>query len=337
MSSYTVLDRPVSSGLVDNFGRIISYLRLSITDRCNLRCRYCMPESGVKFLDHREVLGYEEMERLVDIAIALGIKKFRITGGEPFARKGCMDFLTRLKNDYGVEQLHLTTNGTLLLPHLQALKDIDIAGINLSLDTVNRKRFAFITRREQFDEVMAVFRETMRLGIPLKINSVVQDETSDQDLVDIAELVLENDLQLRFIEMMPFSGKRQNINNDQISLEERLFRLFPKMVEVSPARSETARKFMVPGAKGTLGLIEGHSRKFCASCNKIRITSQGMLKTCLYDSGVLDLRQLLRSGADDDEIADLITDCVQRRFENGKQTEKLTRLTEYESMSRIGG
>ncbi len=336
MSSTCVTEK--NAALTDNFGRQISYLRLSITDRCNLRCRYCMPEDGVRFLDHSEILSYEELERLTAIALSLGIKKFRITGGEPFARKGCLEFLERLKLEYGVEKLHITTNGVLLLPHLPTLKSIGVSGINLSLDTVNRDRFHFITRRDLFDNVLAVFYEAVKLSIPLKVNSVIQQETTDQDLVDIAELIKENKVQLRFIEMMPFSGRKHCKQLEETSLEDRLRKLFPGMIEVESGVVETARTFIVPGFRGTLGIIEGHSRKFCSSCNKIRITSQGMLKTCLYDRGVLDLRQLLRSGADDEEISHRIVDCINKRFEDGKQTELHTQTDpQQESMARIGG
>jgi cyclic pyranopterin phosphate synthase len=335
---YTDAATAVSS-LIDNFGREINYLRLSITDRCNLRCCYCMPEEGVKFLDHNKILSYEEMETLVRVALRLGIKKVRITGGEPFARKGCMEFLKRLKLQLGVPSLHVTTNGVVLQQYLAELKYIGISGINMSLDTINRDRFENITRRDQLDSVLGSFYEALRLSIPLKINSVIQDDTTDDEIVELAELIIQHPVSLRFIELMPFSGKESGGGCvSQVPLEERLRRLFPGMKEISSNVIETARRFQISGAVGTIGIIEGHSRKFCSTCNKIRITSQGMLKTCLYDRGVCDLRSLLRQGADDEQISQAIVNRVSKRYEHGRLAEEKTlHAPVQETMSRIGG
>ncbi len=323
--------------LVDNFGRRISYLRLSITDRCNLRCKYCMAEEGVTFLDHQSILSYEELERIVSIVTSLGVEKIRITGGEPFARKSCMEFLTRLKGQQGVKGLFITTNGVAVYPHLAELKKIGISGINLSLDTVDKERFHSITRRDVFDNVLSVFHESLRLSIPLKVNSVIQQDTSDKELVNLSSLINENPISLRFIELMPFSGKRQCEQLKEATLEDRLARLFPGLTEISANSVETARQFRVPGAVGTLGIIEGHSRKFCSTCNKIRITPQGILKTCLYDQGVLDLRELLRNGSSDDEISTAIIGCVSHRHSDGLEVERKYSDQQNESMARIGG
>lgn len=334
----SALAATLPSTLIDNHGRKISYLRLSITDRCNLRCKYCMSEDGVRFLDHKKILSYEELERLVSISVRLGVEKFRITGGEPFARKGCMGFLERLKVRHGVRNLFVTTNGVAVTPHLPDLKRIGISGINLSLDTMDRERFIEITRRDQFDSVISVFHESVRRGIPLKVNSVIQSETEDSEIVNLAGLIKDHPISLRFIELMPFSGKGNCEQLNQVSLESRLKRLFPGMSEVSSNKVEVARRFSVPGAQGTLGLIEGHSRKFCSTCNKIRITSQGMLKTCLYDHGVLDLREMLRAGADDQEVGMAIVDAVGRRYKDGVDAEKETMIDpQHESMAMIGG
>lgn len=338
MSAITTMDStPNASRLVDNFGRKIKYLRLSITDRCNLRCKYCMSEDGVQFLDRDQILSYEELERLVTIVTALGVEKVRITGGEPFARKGCLEFLERLKMKHGVKGVFVTTNGVAVYPHLAELKRLGISGINLSMDTVDRDRFKEITRRDAFDNVLSVFHETLRLSIPLKVNTVIQRETSDKEIVDLAGLIKDKSVSLRFIELMPFSGKKQCEAIHQRSLEERLQGLFPGLTEISSNNIETARQFKVPGAVGTLGIIEGHSRKFCSSCNKIRITSQGILKTCLYDSGVLDLRNLLRNGSSNEEISSAIVRCVSKRHEDGHAADAINVCDDEESMARIGG
>lgn len=323
--------------LVDPFGRSITYLRLAITDRCNLRCRYCMPEEGVNVLNHEFILSYEELERLARIFVSLGIRKIRITGGEPFVRKECLGFMQRLKSQNPGLNLHLTTNGVAVLPYLTELKKLGISGINLSLDTLDPARFQEITRRDRLETVLAVFHETLRLAIPLKVNAVVQRDTTDEELLRLAGLVKDNPVALRFIELMPFSGGKNAPQAATIPLEERLFRLFPGLAEVPAGTVETARRFALPGYAGTLGIIEGESRKFCATCNKLRVTPSGMLKNCLYDKGVADLRTLLRSEPCDGKIAEEIVRCVGRKLRNGYEAARLNEEKDQDSMASIGG
>ncbi len=326
-----------TTSLVDSFGRRITYLRLSITDRCNLRCRYCMPAKGVDVLGHDAILSYEEMERLTRIFVSLGVSKIRITGGEPFVRKGCLEFMQRLKAQSPALNLHLTTNGVAILPYLAELKKLDIQGVNLSMDTLDPVRFQEITRRDKLETVLAVFHESLRLNIPLKVNAVVQTDTSDEELVQMAALVKDNPVALRFIELMPFSGSENIERSMELPLETRLFRLFPGLREISSNNVETARRFSVDGYKGTVGIIEGESRKFCATCNKLRITSSGMLKNCLYDEGVLDMRSLLRSEPNDTVIAEKIAWCVSRKLRNGHEAACGNGKKCQDSMASIGG
>lgn len=323
--------------LVDPFGRRITYLRLSITDRCNLRCRYCMPADGVNVLGHDAILSYEELERLSRIFVSLGVNKIRITGGEPFVRKGCLEFMQRLKEQSPALDLHLTTNGVAILPYLAELKKLAIKGINLSLDTLDSARFQEITRRDKLESVLAVFHEALRLNIPLKVNAVVQTDTTDEELVLLAGLVKENPVALRFIELMPFSGGENVQRSMELPLEKRLFRLFPGLREVSSNNIETARRFSVSGYQGTLGIIEGESRKFCITCNKLRITSSGMLKNCLYDEGVIDMRSLLRSEPSDAAIAEKIVWCVSKKLRNGYEAACVNGKKCQDSMASIGG
>lgn len=330
-------DNTPSSQLVDTHGRTITYLRLSITDRCNLRCRYCMPENGVEVMDHSEILSYEELLRISHIFVKLGVNKIRITGGEPFARKNCYDFMQSLMAQTPDLDLRITTNGVAVLPYLSRLKKLGIQGMNLSLDTLNRERFKEISRRDCFDKVRAVFDEALRIGIPLKVNSVVQENTTDQELIEMTSLAKENHIQIRFIELMPFSGKDNSNAKVTLSLEERLFMLFPNMKERVSLQIETARKFMIDGYRGSFGIIEGESRKFCKQCNKVRLTSSGMLKNCLYDSGVLDLRELLRSDASDVEITKRIQESVMGKLSDGHETAKLQNKQCEDSMATIGG
>lgn len=326
-----------SSKLVDTHGRVVTYLRLSITDRCNLRCRYCMPADGVEVMDRNEILSYEELLRISRLFVGLGVNKIRITGGEPFVRKDCVDFMQSLMSQTPDLDLRVTTNGVAVLPYLPRLKKLGIKGVNLSLDTLDRERFKEITRRDCLDKVLAVFHEALRTGVPLKLNSVVQEDTTDQELLQMASLVKENQVQLRFIELMPFSGKNNSNAKVTHSLEERLFMLFGNLKEVPSVQIETARMFKIPGYQGSLGIIEGESRKFCKDCNKVRLTSSGMLKNCLYDSGVLDLRELLRSGASDLEVVARIRESIMGKFSDGHETAKRQHKKFEDSMASIGG
>jgi cyclic pyranopterin phosphate synthase len=328
---------PSGFRLTDNHHRSITYLRLSITDRCNLRCRYCRPEEGVPFIPHDEILSFEELERLVGIFCSLGVHKVRVTGGEPFSRRGCLPFLARLKNIEGVRHLHITTNGVKTLRHLDELASIGLAAINLSLDTLDQGRFLNITRRDYLESVLETVHGILARSIPLKINSVVLADTSDAEISELAGIGRKYEISIRFIEKMPFSGTfrpRKLVNGN---LHERLQRIFPEMEECSLDGPTTARIFSLPGFRGTLGLIQGYSRLFCSTCNKVRITPVGMLKTCLYDNGVLDLKTMLREGSKDHEIKSAIIHCVQKRYENGHEVEKCAMLDKEQSMASIGG
>ena len=323
--------------LIDNHGRIITYLRLAITDRCNLRCSYCMPEDGVETVSHGETLSYEELERLVRLFLEMGISKIRITGGEPFVRRGCMDFLERLKNDLGVAQLVVTTNGVETARYLKRLKALPISGINLSLDTLDPNRFNTITRRDRLADVLETLYGALELGIRLKVNSVVSEETSDAEIFQLGELARDNKLSMRFIEKMPFSGEKVDDHRIDYGLVERLANLFPGLDQAQTENGSTAREFKVPGFIGSLGIIEGSSRNFCSTCNRVRITPQGMLKVCLYDNGVLDLKELMRKGINDEDLLIKIRSCLNKRFADGHQTESANGRTAQPSMASIGG
>jgi cyclic pyranopterin phosphate synthase len=335
--SSTKSNPPQAGGLVDGQGRRISYLRLSITDRCNLRCRYCRPEKGVPFIPHQEILRFEELERLVAIFCSLGINKVRVTGGEPFSRRGCLPFMTRLREIDGMQHLHITTNGVKTSRYLDKLAAIGLNGMNVSLDTLDQKRFWKITRRNYLEAVLHTIHGALARNIPLKINSVVLEDTCDDEIIQLVGLARDFPITLRFIERMPFSGtvRSEKLENGNLSL--RLKRIFPAIKECITALPTTARIFALPGYKGNLGLIQGYSRKFCKTCNKVRITPTGMLKTCLYDNGALDLKMLLRSGAADNEISEAVVACVQNRFDNGHEAERFSSRTTEPSMAMIGG
>ena len=323
--------------LMDNHGRPINYLRLSITDRCNLRCRYCRPEEGVPFIGHEEILSFEELERLTIIFCALGVEKLRVTGGEPFARKGCLPFLQRLRNIKGLNSLHVTTNGVETEQYLASLSELGIDSINLSLDTLDHRRFWRITRRDHFANVLQTLQDIIERRIPLKINSVILADTSDEEIIGLARLAQKFPITLRFIEKMPFSGSTRPEKLVNGNLLQRLKRIFPAMKECPQSSPSTARIYSLPRYKGAIGIIHGYSRLFCSTCNKVRITPTGMLKTCLYDNGVLDLKKMLRSGADNGQIEAAILYCIQKRCINGHEAELLAKRGKEPSMASIGG
>ena len=339
-------DRERLSFLCDKHGRRIHYLRLAITDRCHLRCRYCMPEEGVVAVGHAELLTYEEMARLVRLLLPLGFDKVRITGGEPFARRDCLNFLRSLK-ELGVPGLYLTTNGVETWRYLDQLRALGISGLNLSLDSLNRQRFTAIARRDRLADALKTLHGALTLGIPLKINTVALPDLSDQEIRQLADLAHDHPITVRFIEPMFFSGGDLAAAPGGELLGElwgkplggplaaRLARLFP---EARQAWSNgVAQVFAPPDFCGKIGFIAGHSRSFCRRCDKIRVTAIGMLKTCLYDNGVCDLRRLLRGGASDEEIVQAIRAAVGERDSDGHRAESRCARRQQPSMATIGG
>lgn len=323
--------------LVDNHKRRITYLRLSVTDRCNLRCRYCCPEEGIKLVSHDEILSFEEIIRIVSLFGSMGVDKVRVTGGEPFARLGLLELLTKIKNVENIKKLHLTTNGVQAAKNLDALVAAGIDGINLSLDTLDRERYKLIARRDRLQAVLGTLHGALARSIPLKINTVIQEDTSDREIRELVRLTRNLPVTVRFIEQMPFSGAELIQQHDDTGFLARLQILFPGMKEQPATEPTTARIFDLPGYSGAIGIIEGNSRHFCKKCNKVRITATGILKTCLYDNGVLDLKELLRTGCSDNELRRRITHAVQHSSADGHIAEKTSSRLYEPSMAAIGG
>jgi len=248
-----------------------------------------------------------------------------------------MAFLQRLKEIQGLHHLHITTNGVETHRYLDALADLGIDGINLSLDTLDYRRFKYITRRDNFEEVIQTLQGIIERDIPLKINSVVLADTTDDEIARLAGFAQYFPISVRFIEQMPFSGETAPEKLVNGHLVQRLAQIFPALEEQPNEAPSTARIFSLPGFKSTIGVIQGYSRLFCESCNKVRITPVGMLKTCLYDNGVLDLKRMLRSGADDAQIKSVVLDCIQNRCINGHEAEKIADRDAEPSMANIGG
>jgi len=331
------------SSLIDNFGRPINYLRISVTDRCNLRCLYCMPETGMRFLPKKEILTFEEVERLASILAELGITKIRITGGEPFVRTDLMHLIRSISEIDGIEEIHLTTNGILTPKFIPELEEIGIAGINLSLDTLDRQRFSGITRQDKFDTVLETFHLALDYRIPLKINTVVMDGLNIPDIPLLANLPKEYPVDIRYIEEMPFNGSGTNghpkLKWDHKRIFQELQKFYPDITKVDGSPNSTSINYSVPGFRGKIGIIAGFTRTFCGTCNRIRITAKGMLKTCLYDDGVFDLKNFLRSKATDQQIKEMFLSLIGNRPKDGFEAQKIrnNHKPTFESMSIIGG
>lgn len=327
--------------LYDNHGRKINYLRLAVTDRCNLRCFYCMPEKGINYIPRKELLTYEEMERIVKVMVSLGIQKVRITGGEPFLRKGMMGFLKRLTEIEGLDQLNITTNGTLTAGRVGELKAMGIHSINLSLDSLDKQRFFDITRRDEFPTVMKTLDELVENGIKTKINTVVMQGRNIADLIPLVELAKDKPIDVRFIEEMPFNGtgKSEDLLWTFPKILEHVKSSFSNIEKLADPPHSTSFNYQIPGFKGTFGIIAAYSRLFCGSCNRIRLTPQGMLKTCLYDNGVFNLRDILRAGATNEQLVKTLLEALNNRAKDGFEAERNRGfgLPVSESMATIGG
>ena len=324
-------------GLIDNHGRKVDYLRLAITDRCNLRCFYCMPADGIPYLPEKNLLSWDEMERLVDVLVELGIRKVRITGGEPFLRKGLIEFLQKIRKHNDLE-IGITSNGVLLGQYLEQLVDLNVTNVNLSLDSIDPNRFKQITRRDEFEQVFHALERMIDLNFKVKINAVVMKGKNEEDLIPLAQLAQSNPVSIRFIEEMPFNGNGENIDTIHwLQIKAKLLQNFPGMQDLPMKAGETAQRFSIPDFKGDIGIIAAHSRTFCGTCNRLRITASGMVKTCLYDDGVFDLKTYLRSGVSDAELKEIFVGLNQKRPVDGIEAEKNRKVTINESMTTIGG
>jgi molybdenum cofactor biosynthesis protein A len=302
-----------------------------------------MPEEGLQWLDRAELLTYEEMLRLSRVLVSLGIEKMRITGGEPFVRKGMMGFLASLSQIGGLKQISITTNGVLTAPLVPELKKLGIQSVNLSLDTLDRNRFFAITHRDEFENVANTLDQLVKHGIGVKINAVVMDGKNTQDILPLAELTKNMPVDVRFIEEMPFNGRNDDYKGlswDHLRILQTLQQQYPQLQKIPDPASSTAYNYHVPGHKGNLGIIAAYTRSFCGSCNRIRITPQGMLKTCLYGHGELDVRALLRSAADDTALLQAFTNAVHKKPKDGWDAEAKRNSGSssiHESMAMIGG
>ena len=289
------MGRQMPVGLIDTSGRRINYLRLSVTDRCNLRCSYCMPEKGVPKVTHGDILRYEDLLRVAQAAVSLGIEKIRVTGGEPLVRLGISGFLARLAAIPGLRQLVLTTNGVLLEEMAEELRASGVQRLNVSLDSLRPETFGRVTRCGDVSRVWAGIEAAERAGFPLKLNMVVMRGVNDEELADFAALTLEKPYAVRFIECMPIAGG-QDWRSRVVPGHEILERVGRRFSFVPLDRHELAgpaREFQIEGAAGTFGIITPISGHFCGDCNRIRVTASGHARSCLFASDEVDLRPFL--------------------------------------------
>jgi cyclic pyranopterin phosphate synthase len=337
------------TGLSDTFNRPINYLRISVTDRCNLRCIYCLPPEGIRLLPHGEVLTYEEIAAVAGLSAELGINKVRLTGGEPLVRARLSELVAMLAGIEGIDDISLTTNGVLLKQCATELKQAGLKRVNVSLDSLNRDKFERITRRNDLDEVLRGIEAARTCGLnPVKVNVVVMRGINDDEVVDFARLTITEGWHVRFIELMPFAadnppdghsiGNSTSLHTAFVSaneIKERLNRLGKLEPSLPITGNGPARYFRLPQAGGTIGFIAPVSQHFCFSCNRLRLTAEGKLRPCLLSDNEIDLRQPLRSGASPQELKRVITEAIQAKpkmheLAQGPSTRK--RL-----MSQVGG
>ena len=326
--------------LFDPYKRKINYLRISVTDRCNLRCRYCMPEEGIPLIPHDEILRYEEILRIVRAFSEEGISKVRLTGGEPLIRKGLVDFVAKLSQIEGIEDLSLTTNGILLKDFAEDLKKAGLKRINISLDSLKRERFCQITRRDDFDRVWAGIEESMRVGLdPIKINMVAIRGVNDDEIEAFARLTLRFPLTIRYIEYMPSGNGEEWKENDILTIPQiknRLERMGQVVSIPSDKWDGPAKRFRIEGAIGEIGLIGPVSSHFCEDCNRLRLTADGKIRTCLFSDKEIDVKELIRKGGSDRDLKDRLLLALRTKPERHHISTHLFRKCQ-RNMSAIGG
>lgn len=327
--------------LYDTLHRCIDYLRVSITDRCNLSCVYCKPQARLQMLPHREILRYEEILRLVSVAVGLGIAHVRITGGEPLVRRGVLDFIAELKKIKGISDISLTTNGVLLDEMAPGLRDAGVSRINISLDSLNARKFFEITGSDSWGRVWRGINRAEETGFsPLKINMVPVKGVNDGEVTDFARLTRERNIHVRFIEFMPIGANDRwhrescvTAGEIRAAIEREVGPLAPFTKEKSAGPSDN---YQIAGARGVIGFISPISKHFCASCRRLRLTADGKIRPCLLSDTEIDVKSPLRGGCDDRELERLLRLALEIKPERHYIT-KTGAGCSHRAMSRIGG
>lgn len=329
--------------LIDNHSRLIDYLRISVTDRCNLRCIYCMPEEGIDFLPHSEILTYEEIIRVASISARLGIRKVRITGGEPLVRKDLEKLISGLSRIQGIEDISMTTNGILLSDKASELKRCGLRRVNISLDSLDPGRYSSITRGGELRRVWAGVEAALKVGLsPVKINVVAVDSLGSEEIMAFGDLAFSWPLEVRFIERMPVGSCVRGSGGGFLSAEA-VLRILSSRLELIEENVKggngPAVSYRIKGGKGSIGIIAPMTRHFCQGCNRLRLTPDGKLRPCLFSADEIDIREILRKGANDEEIAKTILDAIRRKPISGnpKVPVDVREKKCVRPMNRIGG
>lgn len=325
--------------LVDNYGRSMDYLRIAVTDRCNLRCSYCMPKQGINFLAKNELLSFEEILRLGRIFSELGVKKIRLTGGEPFVRKEIISLITDLSALF--KSLHITTNATLLHKHFETLKNVGRQNLNISIDSLDRNRFFAITHRDDFDQVWANILKAIKLDFRVKLNVVIMKGVNHMEILDFVKLVFKYPISVRFIESMPFNAHQSTKNYfmSAKNIKDIIQKAYPSLRYFVSDKNSASDHYDLDRAQGNIGIIPAFTRSLCGQCNRIRLTSKGELLTCLYAEKGLDLKTLMRTGYLDNELKEIIRTTIYYKKKDGFEEEKLRNPGHpfFQSMTTIGG
>ena len=313
--------------MTDEYGRNITYLRLSVTDLCNLRCLYCMPEKGIPQLSHEKILRVEECVEIARAAISLGMHKIRITGGEPLIRRGILDICRGIGRLPGLEELCLTTNGLALADKCQALREAGVTRLNISLDTLNPEKYRRITRWGRLEDALAGIEAAEKAGFPIKINAVLMGGINDDEIMDLIGLTADKPYEVRFIELMPI-GECLHWPQERFLPAETILKACPGLIPCD-ARG-VAERYRLPGYRGTVGLIRPMSHRFCGDCNRIRVTADGMLKPCLHSRQEVNLRGLQGEELVAAMRAGILQKPLRHHMEEGGSDAQRT-------MNRIGG
>lgn len=324
--------------LIDGYGRIIDYLRISLTEACNFRCVYCLPKEGFEPLPTRDHLTGSEIVRLVALFAELGVRKIRLTGGEPLLRKDVVDIVGRISALGMIDDLSLTTNGSLLPQFLKPLQRAGLHRLNISLDSLSPKRFAQVTASSQFQQVFAAVHQALRLGFPVKLNTLILNDLSEHEAVELARLAMHYPLEVRFLEFMPLCGEgwTQADFRPVAQIRSDLCRIFQLVEEPRPPRA-VAQTFRIPQGKGTIGFISSVTEPFCNTCSRIRLTADGTLRPCLFSPIGFPLKHLLRNDAPDTEILSALRNAVAQKPKGNAFYDPLLRPNGGSLIRSLGG
>ncbi|CAM3339692.1 GTP 3',8-cyclase MoaA [Zobellia roscoffensis] len=326
--------------LIDNHNRTINYVRLAVTDRCNLRCNYCMPAEGINFAKNDKLFKIEELSRLSEILVSQGVDKIRITGGEPFVRKDLMVLMRNLSQMKGLNDISVTTNATLIGPYIDELKELGIKNINVSMDAINKETFEKITRRNQYDTVHNNIIRLITEGFNVRINFIALEGQNTEDILPMLELTKHYEVSVRFLEEMPFNGgskKFESIAWDYKRILSYVKEAHPDYYELPSPKTSTSINYKIPGYKGSFGVIPSFSRTFCGSCNRLRVSATGDVITCLYAQPSMNIRDIFRSEGSEEKIKESILKAIGSRSKTGFEAQEKYKGVFANSMTSIGG